>query len=43
MRADLILLCFAYVLSQFFRAFLAVLTQILKNDIGTTPEDLACC
>ncbi|WP_435139240.1 MFS transporter [Pseudopelagicola sp. nBUS_19] len=41
MRADLILLCFAYVLSQFFRAFLAVLTQILKNDIGTTPEDLA--
>ncbi len=41
MRADLILLCLAYVLSQFFRAFLAVLTQVLKADIGATPEDLA--
>lgn len=41
MRPDLILLCFAYVLSQFFRAFLAVLTQALEADIGTTPEDLA--
>lgn len=41
MRPDLILLCFAYVLSQFFRAFLAVLTQALKSDLGTTPEDLA--
>ena len=41
MRADLILLCFAYVLSQFFRAFLAVLTQVLKTDVGATPEDLA--
>lgn len=41
MRADLILLCFAYVLSQFFRSFLAVLTQVLKTDIGATPEDLA--
>lgn len=41
MRPDLILLCFAYVLSQFFRAFLAVLTQVLKADIGATPEDLA--
>ena len=41
MRPDLILLCFAYVLSQFFRAFLAVLTQVLNTDIGATPEDLA--
>ena len=41
MRADLILLCFAYVLSQFFRAFLAVLTQVLETDLGATPEDLA--
>ncbi|WP_243611436.1 MFS transporter [Shimia aestuarii] len=41
MRPDLILLCFAYVLSQFFRAFLAVLTKALEADIGTTPEDLA--
>ncbi len=41
MRPDLLLLCFAYVLSQFFRSFLAVLTQVLEVDIGTTPEDLA--
>lgn len=41
MRPDLILLCFAYVLSQFFRAFLAVLTQVLNTDIGATPADLA--
>lgn len=41
MRADLMLLCLAYVLSQFFRAFLAVLTQVLKVDIGATPADLA--
>ena len=41
MRVDLVLLCFAYVLSQFFRAFLAVLTQVLEVDLGATPEDLA--
>ena len=41
MRPDLILLCLAYVLSQFFRAFLAVLAQVLEVDIGATPEDLA--
>lgn len=41
MRSDLILLCFAYVLSQFYRAFLAVLAQVLKADTGATPEDLA--
>ncbi|MGR3634982.1 MAG: MFS transporter [Shimia sp.] len=41
MRNDLILLCLAYVLSQFFRAFLAVLTQVLEADIGATPADLA--
>lgn len=41
MRAGLILLCLAYVLSQFFRAFLAVLSTILERDIGTTPDDLA--
>ncbi len=41
MRAGLILLCFAYVLSQFFRAFLAVLSTVLARDIGTTPDDLA--
>ncbi len=41
MRFDLILLCFAYVLSQFYRAFLAVLTEVLERDVGATPEDLA--
>ncbi|MBO9397677.1 MFS transporter [Shimia sp. R9_2] len=41
MRADLILLCLAYVLSQFFRAFLAVLTQVLEVDLGATAADLA--
>ena len=41
LRPDLLLLCFAYVLSQFFRAFLAVLSQVLSIDIGATPEDLA--
>lgn len=41
MRAGLALLCLAYVLSQFFRAFLAVLSGPLAGDIGTTPDDLA--
>ncbi|CUH52470.1 MFS transporter [Shimia marina] len=41
MRFDLVLLCLAYVLSQFFRAFLAVLTQVLETDIGATAADLA--
>lgn len=41
MRAGLIVLCLAYVLSQFFRAFLAVLSVPLTRDIGVTPEDLA--
>ena len=41
MNAGLILLCLAYVLSQFFRAFLAVLSGPLAQDIGTTPDDLA--
>lgn len=41
MQAGLIILCLAYVLSQFFRAFLAVLTADLNRDIGAGPEDLA--
>lgn len=41
MRAGLILLCIGYVLSQFFRSFLAVLTQDLNADLGATPDDLA--
>ncbi|WP_151718304.1 MFS transporter [Gemmobacter serpentinus] len=31
----------AYVLSQFYRAFLAVLTPVLKAELGATAEDLA--
>jgi MFS family permease len=41
MRAGLALLCLAYVLSQVFRAFLAVLSGPLERDLGSTPEDLA--
>ena len=41
MQAGLILLCLAYVLSQFFRAFLAVLSSVLNRDLGAGPEDLA--
>jgi MFS family permease len=41
MQAGLIMLCLAYVLSQFFRAFLAVLALPLGSDIGATAEDLA--
>ncbi|MFU8777557.1 MAG: MFS transporter [Roseovarius sp.] len=41
MRAGLALLSLAYVLSQFFRAFLAVLSGPLARDVGATPDDLA--
>ena len=41
MQAGLILLCLAYVLSQFFRAFLAVLAGVLEKDIGVGADDLA--
>lgn len=41
MSAGILLLGLAYVLSQFFRAFLAVLATILEQDIGATPDDLA--
>ncbi len=41
MQAGLVVLCLAYVLSQFFRAFLAVLSLDLARDIGASPEDLA--
>jgi predicted MFS family arabinose efflux permease len=41
MRAGLSLLCLTYVLSQFYRAFLAVLGGVLQRDIGAGPEDLA--
>ncbi len=41
MRLGLIFLVVAYVLSQFYRAFLAVLTPVLEADIGATADDLA--
>ncbi|MBM1815782.1 MFS transporter [Pseudosulfitobacter pseudonitzschiae] len=41
MRSGLFLLALAYVLSQFFRAFLAVLAGPLESDLGLTPDDLA--
>ena len=41
MNAGILLLGLAYVLSQFFRAFLAVLTELLERDLGATPDDLA--
>ena len=41
MAAGLIALIVAYGLSQFFRAFLAVLSPALAAEIGTTPDDLA--
>ncbi|MCK0125934.1 MFS transporter [Gelidibacter sp. F2691] len=41
MRIGIVTLIIAYVLSQFYRAFLAVMTPALKLDLGATPEDLA--
>lgn len=41
MRTGLILLAVAYVLSQFFRAFLAVLATPLEADIGVSADGLA--
>lgn len=41
MRLGMFFLLAAYVLSQFYRAFLAVLTPVLKAEIGVGPDDLA--
>jgi predicted MFS family arabinose efflux permease len=41
MRAGLAFLVLAYILSQFYRAVLAVMSPVLQADIGATPEDLA--
>lgn len=41
MRAGIISLLAAYVLSQFYRAFLAVLSPALTADLAATPQDLA--
>ncbi len=41
MRLGMLFLLAAYVLSQFYRAFLAVLTPVLGVEIGAGPDDLA--
>jgi MFS family permease len=41
MNAGLACLVMAYVLSQFYRAFLAVMTPALSADLGASPTDLA--
>ena len=41
MSSGIALLALAYVLSQFFRAFLAVLSPFLRSDVGAGPEALA--
>ena len=41
MRIGIASLVAAYVLSQFYRAFLAVMAPVLTPEIGATPEDLA--
>ena len=41
MHVGIVVLCIAYILSQFFRSFLAVLSSVLANDIGAQPDDLA--
>lgn len=41
MKRGLVALLTAYVLSQFYRAFLPVLAPVLLQDIGATPDDLA--
>jgi len=41
MRVGIFFLVLAYVLSQFYRAFLAVMTPVLATDIGATAEDLS--
>lgn len=41
MRIGIAALILAYVLSQFYRAFLAVLSPVLKADLGLSAADLA--
>ena len=41
MKVGIAALILGYVLSQFYRAFLAVLTPVLAQDLGATPEVLA--
>lgn len=41
MRTGIVFLVLAYMLSQFYRACLAVMSPVLAHDIGATPEALA--
>ncbi|HGG05956.1 MAG TPA: MFS transporter [Aliiroseovarius sp.] len=41
MNAGIATLVVAYVLSQFYRAFLAVMTPVLSTDLGASAEDLS--
>jgi predicted MFS family arabinose efflux permease len=41
MRIGIAALVLAYVLSQFYRAFLAVMTSVLTKDLGVTAAELA--
>lgn len=41
MHTGIVLLVVAYGFSQFYRAFLAVLTPVLQSDLGAGPDDLA--
>ena len=41
MKAGIVCLALGYVLSQFYRAFLAVMAPYLEADIGAGPEVLA--
>lgn len=41
MKRGLLALSMAYILSQFYRAFLPVLAPVLASEIGATPDDLA--
>src|SRR5690554_2975466 len=41
MKLGIGFLVLGYVLSQFYRAFLAVLSPVLGTDIGAGPDDLA--
>lgn len=41
MKLGIFFLVLGYMLSQFYRAFLAVLTPVLKTDIGAQPDDLS--
>lgn len=41
LSAGIISLILAYLLSQFYRAFLAVLSPVLQSELGAGPGDLA--